>query len=73
MMGRNRWRWHDYWYVAVTADRYELPLAVCETGGELARAMGVAESTVFSSLNRGSSGKNRGWRIVKVARRGLGG
>lgn len=67
-MSRRQWNWHDSWYMAVTADRFELPLAVCETAGELARAMGVRESTVFSSLNRGSSGKKRGWRIVKVPR-----
>lgn len=67
-MKENRWKWGQFWYMAVTADRFELPLAVCETAGELARAMGVRESTVFSSLNRGSSGKKRGWRIVKVPR-----
>ena len=52
--------------MAVTADRYELPLAVAETSAELARLLGISQSTVLSQALRRSSGRNSGRRIVKV-------
>ena len=37
-------------YMAVTADRLSLPLAVAESAGELARLRGVKKRTVFSGI-----------------------
>ena len=41
MMSKQRYLW-----LAVTADEYELPLAVENTAAELARRLGVSEDTV---------------------------
>lgn len=37
-------------YLQVTKDKYELPLAVAETGAELARMIGVNANTIHSTI-----------------------
>lgn len=39
-------------WLAVTQDKYQLPVAVADTAAELARMMGVRQSTVISSVYR---------------------
>lgn len=39
-------------WLAVTQDKYQLPVAVADTAAELARMMGVRQSTVISSISR---------------------
>jgi len=56
-------------YMAVTADVYELPLCVEDTATELAQRLGIAMQTVCSActpLRREWSGKQRGYRIIRV-------
>lgn len=53
-------------YMAVTADKYELPLFVADTVWEMAKHFGVTENTVYSSISKGLSGKRNGYRFVKV-------
>ena len=48
MMSKQRYLW-----LAVTADEYELPLAVENTAAELARRLGVSEDTVRVMEYRG--------------------
>lgn len=43
-------------FMKVTRDRYELPLAVAQTQAELARIVGVDESTVSKGLRNERSG-----------------
>ncbi len=43
-------------YIAVTPDEYELPMAVAETTEELARLMGVSGGTIRSHLSKVKSG-----------------
>lgn len=40
-------------YIAVTLDKYELPLAVADTPAELARLMGTTCNSVLSSIAHG--------------------
>lgn len=53
-MGKQRYLW-----LAVTADEYELPLAVENTAAELARRLGVSEDTVRVMESRGKNERYR--------------
>lgn len=57
MMSKQR-----YFWLAVTADEYELPLAVEDTAAALARRLGVSENTVRTMEYRG---KNERYRRTK--------
>lgn len=57
MTGQKRYLW-----LAVTADEYELPLAVEDTAAALARRLGVSEDTVRVMEYRG---KNERYRRTK--------
>ena len=57
MIGKQRYLW-----MAVTADEYELPLAVEDTAAALARRLGVSENTVRTVAYRG---KNERYRRTK--------
>ena len=57
MIGKQRYLW-----MAVTADEYELPLAVEDTAAALARRLGVSEDTVRVMEYRG---KNERYRRTK--------
>ena len=50
MIGKQRYLW-----MAVTADEYELPLAVEDTAAALARRLGVSENTVRAVEYRGKN------------------
>ena len=56
---------HMLW-MAVTADRFELPLCVEESATILARKLHTTESTVRARKLRQNSGKICGYRIVAV-------
>ena len=45
-------------YMAITNDKYELPVAVAERKSELARMMGRELSVVVNSLRRSKTVKN---------------
>ena len=53
-------------YMAVTSDKYELPLAVCDTARELGALFGVSANLIQSSISKNLSGKNKGFKFVKV-------
>lgn len=53
-------------WMAVTADRFELPLCVEESATLLARKLHTTESTVRARKLRQNSGKICGYRIVAV-------
>ena len=52
----------QYFWLAVTADEYELPLVVEDTAAALARRLGVSENTVRVMEYRG---KNERYRRTK--------
>lgn len=56
-------------YLAVTPDRYELPLCVQDSPGELAEALGITINAVRTACAPGKaskSGTRRGYRIVRI-------
>jgi hypothetical protein len=52
--------------MAVTTDRYELPLAVCLNADELGRCFGIKGRTVLQSLARNDGGKFRGAKFIRI-------
>ena len=59
-----------YLWLAVTADEYELPIAVADTAKELGKIFGVSADTVMTSIHYGSSGVAKGYKYAKVLNRG---
>ena len=55
-----------YLWLAVTPDKYELPLAVAESSYKLARILGIHQGSVSKAVMEGYSGRNNGRKIVKV-------
>lgn len=53
-------------WMAVTADEYELPLAIGDTRRELASLCGISENTLRHAMERGWNGKRTGRKFVKV-------
>lgn len=53
-------------YMAVSRDKYELPLCVEETPLDLSRKLGVAEASVRKGLRRRELGKKSGYVMVFV-------
>lgn len=53
-------------WMAVTADKYELPIIVEKTSILLAEKLGVSQNTVRTSEKNHRSGKHTGYRIVKL-------
>jgi ribosomal protein L7Ae-like RNA K-turn-binding protein len=52
-------------WMAVTADKYELPIAVADTGLELGRMLGISSSAITHAMKRGY-GKRHTQRYLKV-------
>lgn len=55
-----KWDELDSLYVAVTGDRYELPIAVAETAKELAKMLGVKENSIYKAVHRQKHGLVKG-------------
>lgn len=53
-------------YMAVTPDKFELPIAVESTVFDLAEMYGTTPATVLTSISRNKSGKRRGAKFVRV-------
>lgn len=53
-------------YMAVTADEYELPIDFSSNLKKLAERTGVSASSISSCIYKNRSGKNRGFKFVKV-------
>ncbi|WP_023977020.1 hypothetical protein [Clostridium beijerinckii] len=53
-----------YLYMAVTSDKYELPLVVEDSAAELANKLGIDAMSVYHSI--GCSGKIAGRKIVRI-------
>lgn len=59
----------DKLYMAITADRYELPVAVADNTASLAKIFRMAEKSLASYLSRGSVkqiGPNEYIRFVAI-------
>lgn len=53
-------------YLAVTADKYELPLMVTDNIQELAEKYKTTGNNIRSSISKGINGKCSGRKFVKV-------
>lgn len=53
-------------WMAVTPDELELPLAVEETAEKLGEKLGTTKNNVISRYRKATSGKNSGYRIVRI-------
>ncbi len=57
----------NYLYMAVTVDKYELPISVRDTAEELGQAMGCTAASVYTAIARRKTGEVRGFNVVKTA------
>lgn len=55
-----------YLWLAVTADKYELPLAVTDTAEELGRIYGVTDVTIYNAVTKRHNGRCNGFKYVRV-------
>ena len=55
-----------YLWIAVEADEYELPLAVCDTAREVGALFGIGADSVIDSVSKHRSGKLSGRKFVRV-------
>lgn len=53
-------------YMAVTADKYELPIDFAHTAEELAERFGIKKNSLLSDVAKKRSGKKRGYKFIKV-------
>ena len=53
-------------YMAVTADRYELPIAVEETPTELSAKTGISLNSIMTALYRPINGKKIGMKFYRL-------
>ena len=56
----------NHLYLAVTADRYELPISVRDTAAELGAALGYTAAGVYTMLARPKTGELRGFNVFKA-------
>lgn len=65
--GGYKWKYakkqKEFLYLAVTNDKYELPIAVADSASELAKMLGIERQTVYVNLCRSAKDKRK---IVKV-------
>lgn len=55
-----------YLYVEVTRDKYELPVRVADSVGELAKMMGTSPQNISCMLNRKKRGNIKKTKVIKV-------
>lgn len=53
-------------WMKVTADEYELPMAVADSAAELARMVGCNENCIYSVVSKIKKGKTKHGRYRKV-------
>lgn len=53
-------------YLAVTPDKYELPLGVFDSAVELGKQYGLSIAQIYTCISRNQSGTTLGVRIIKV-------
>ena len=55
-----------YFWLAVEADEYELPLYVADSARELAEKFGTTKHNVETFVCKQSNGKMKGFKYIKV-------
>ncbi len=52
-------------WMAVTADEFELPMAVCDSAKELAFKLGITHEAVRKNASRNGNGRNNGYKVIR--------
>lgn len=55
-----------YLYMAVTPDKYQLPLAVADSVQQLARMVGVTTNSIYSAISHGESMNWKKRRYLRI-------
>lgn len=50
-------------WMKVTKDKYELPLAVADTAGQLARLLGISQETIYSTYHSAEAERKKGRKV----------
>lgn len=53
-------------WIAVTSDKYELPLYVTDSCVDLAKWAGIAPCTVISQINKKANGRYNGYKFERI-------
>lgn len=53
-------------WMMVTSDKFELPVAVADSAGELARMVSCTENNIYSSYSHYKRGVHKRSRFIKV-------
>lgn len=53
-------------YMQVTDDEFELPVAVADSSGELAKIVGVSRNSILSAISHVKAGRKKKSRYVSV-------
>lgn len=53
-------------YMAVTTDKYELPIAVADTVKELSELTGTSKNAISSAICKKKSGRISGKKFIRV-------
>lgn len=56
----------SYVWIAVSQDEYELPIAVADSGTELAEILGIDKRTIFSTRSHYKDGTLKSCRYHKI-------
>jgi hypothetical protein len=56
----------DTLYMAVTMDKYELPVYIEKSAVLLAKKLGISRNSVYSCISYGNSGKYLGLKIIRL-------
>jgi hypothetical protein len=57
---------NSYYWMAVTADEYELPLAVEDSARALAERLGMSPNSIKGAIKRNWDGQRSGRRFYRV-------
>lgn len=56
----------SYLWLAVTKDKYQLPIAVADSAAELARMLHVKEQTIYGTACHYAQGRYKRPRFIRV-------
>jgi len=53
-------------WMMVSKDKFELPEAIADSAGELARIVGISEDTIYSTVSHMKAGRLKSGRFRRV-------
>lgn len=52
--------------MAVTPDKYELPVNITETAKEMSEWLGVTRNAIYMAISQNLTGQRSGFKIVRI-------